>query len=529
MSFVSRLSPSSRLSRFGRDEAGSALVLSLFLIVGMVLAVGVGIDTMRYEVERAKTQHAIDTAVLAAASLREERDPRGVAEDIMRRHGLDPADVTLQITDLAGEKTVAANTTVDVPSMFLKFAGNAALTGPAGGAAVEKATDVEIVLVLDNSGSMGWNGNYRLNLLKDAAKQFVDDVIGGGSGMGNIAISVVPFATQVAAGPTLTEFFNVSDEHSYSHCVNFAQSDFDDAGIDPSQELERTGHFDIFTWSATLQTQNVVCPFDTAREITLWETDPDTLKARIDAMWAGGNTSIDLGTKWGTALLDPSIRPLVTDLAAQGAVSSTLAGMPYDYGRPNTKKYLVVMSDGQNTDQYYLNPSFRQGGSQLWRGPAGTTCIPGTAMACEGGLYHRVGNSNQFYDVANATMLTLDDGLAGGTQMDWPETNAEMSVARYALDVQAAAEGGQWQTYYNRYFNRVPAGQKNNRASAICGAARDAGITVFTVGMDTYGQGDATLLDCASAPALFFDVAAQDIGDAFSSIARQITQLRLTN
>ena len=514
----------SRSCRFAADESGGALILGLFLIVAMALAVGTGFDTMRYEVERAKTQHAIDTAVLAAASLSQDRDPQAVAEDIFRRHGLDPSRVQLTISEGVNSKSVQAVTTVNVPTYFLKMAGNPTLSGPAVSTAVENATDIEIVMVLDNSGSMGWNGNFRLNLLKTAAKEFIDTVVQEDT-RGTVALAIVPFATQVAAGPRLTEYFNVSDEHAYSHCVDFAANDFNSVGIDTAQPLQRTGHFDIFTWSDTIRTENVVCPFDSAREITLWSNDRAYLKSRIDDMWAGGNTSIDVGTKWGTTLLDPSTRPLLDDLIDNGEASFELSGMPFDYNRSATKKYLIVMSDGQNTDQFYLNAPFRSGPSTLWRGSL--TCSI-SQPGCEAGLFHRIGASDQYYDIAAGNRVTLAGGLTDGENLVWPEATNEMSVARYARDVRAAAEGGAWQSYYNAMFSAVPANQKNTRTSQICRAARDRGVTVFTVGMDTYGQGGATLRDCASEDALFFEVEARDIGDAFSAIARQINQLRLT-
>ena len=55
------------------------------------------------------------------------------------------------------------------------------------------------------------------------------------------------------------------------------------------------------------------------------------------------------------------------------------------------------------------------------------------------------------------------------------------------------------------------------------------GVMVFTIGMDTYGQGDATLSDCASGPSNFYDVSSDNLALAFASIARSINQLRLTN
>ena len=45
--------------------------------------------------------------------------------------------------------------------------------------------------------------------------------------------------------------------------------------------------------------------------------------------------------------------------------------------------------------------------------------------------------------------------------------------------------------------------------------------------METYGQGDATLLDCASSAAHFYDVDGVEISEAFSSIASTINKLKL--
>jgi hypothetical protein len=103
-----------------------------------------------------------------------------------------------------------------------------------------------------------------------------------------------------------------------------------------------------------------------------------------------------------------------------------------------------------------------------------------------------------------------------------------MSVAAYSRDIKAKAIGGSWSSYYNDMYTWVSASTKNSRTSAICAAAREAGIVVYTIGMDTYGQGDDTLEDCAGTPVNFFDVEAIEIDEAFSSIAQQINQLRLT-
>lgn len=505
------------LSRFRQDDAGGMIVFSLFILVCMLLAVGTGLDLLRYETERVKVQNVIDRAVLAAADLDEERDPQSVAHDWARRAGLGEARVSFAFTPEIGGKTVSATSQVSIPTFFLKMVGSDTLSGPAVSTARESVTDVEVVLVLDNSGSMGWNANLRLDLLKAAAKQFVDDVVRDDTGLGMVAISIVPFATQVNAGPALTGYFDVSDEHAFSHCVDFADADFSSATLATDQPLQRTGHFDVFTWDRPPQNANLVCPADASREITLWSSDRAALKAKIDAMWAGGNTSIDIGAKWGLTLLDPSTRGLLDQRIAAGDAPATLSGMPFAYDRPNTKKYLVVMSDGQNTDQFRLTPGYRGGLSPLWMDPA------------TGNVSYAFGSPESYLRMDDRNRVrSTPSGGAAAVQLTWPEATNAMSLAHFARYARAQAEGGDWNAYYNEMYTWTPANTKNTRTSRICRAARDAGVTVFTVGMDTYGQGDATLLDCASSPALFFDVAAEDVGAAFRSIARQINQLRLT-
>ena len=408
---MSRFAPNSAAfriaSRFTRREDGGLIIFSLFIIVCMLLCTGVAIDTLRYEVQRTKIQNTADRAVLAAASLNQDHDPQEVVEDYFQRMGL-PADaIAVDVTPTVGGKTVSAATTVAMPSLFMRMVGVDQLTGPALGQAQETVTDVEVVLVLDNSGSMGWSGNYRLDVLKGAAKQFIDDVVRDETGQGTVAVSIVPFATQVNAGPALTGFFDVSDEHAYSHCVTFGEDDFDSAEIGTGTPLQRTGHVDINYYATPPRNEGLICPQDASREITLWSSDRTLLKDKIDDMWAGGNTSIDLGARWGLALLDPSARPLLAGRIADGTSEAELAGMPFDYDRPNTKKYLVVMSDGQNTDQFDLNPEFRTGASPVWRNGDGDLS------------YFHEGNG-QYYHLDNGTWNAAPDGGNDAVNLTWP-------------------------------------------------------------------------------------------------------------
>ena len=514
-------------ARLARDEGGGMLVWSLFTLLGILLAVGLGIDVMRTETVRSHMQNTLDRAVLAAADLEQDRTAEDVVRDFFTRSGLPGEKVNID-TEGSGinQKIVDANLTAQVGTVFLDMLGYDSLPAPTAGQAIESVTDVEVALVLDNSGSMGWNNNYRLNLLKPAARDFIDTVVkpvpDGEPGV--VSVSIVPFSTQVNAGPLLGAALNFSGEHDYSQCADFADPMFGATAISPATPLQRAGHFDISTYDSPVDTYGVVCAFEGSRQITPWSRDPDALKAQIDAMWAGGNTSIDVATKWGAALLDPALRPVLTQLEGEGEIDDRLLGRPYDYDRENTLKVLVVMSDGENTTEFRLRDAYRSGTSPVWRDPA-TGVV--SYFDEDSGQYF-VFNGANLFAWPGGNWQSEPAGGADAVNYTWPELWDRMSVAHYARLVKAEAIGGSWNAYYNEIYTSIGPATKNPRTSAICQAARDAGIVIYTIGMDTYGQGDATLEDCAGTTVNFFDVEATDIGVAFSAIARQINQLRLT-
>jgi Flp pilus assembly protein TadG len=515
-----------RFRQFEADESGTIIPWFLFTIVSMMLAVGLGLSLLLHEMNRISMQNTLDRAVLAATDLDQTRDAVKVIKDYAERAGIGETLTDVEVTQGVNYRRSTASAEVDVQTIFVPNSPVWKVETTA--AAFESITDVEIALVLDNSGSMGWDqgatsgdGNYRLNLLKPAAKDFIDavsrPVIAGMPG--SVAISIVPFSTQVNAGPLLSRHLDFTSQHDYSACARFGDADFETTALPQDETIQRAGHFDIFTWDSPVTTEGVVCPFDGSRHITLWSQDRTRLKAQIDAMWAGGNTSIDVATKWGAATLDPTFRPVLDALVSEGEVQSNLTGQPFDHGREDTLKVLVVMSDGQNTSEFRLRDEYRSGDSPVFRDPD------------TGDLSYRYRyyGTTYFYSLDDRRWRHEPDGGDDAVRLTWPELLDSMSVRNYAYYVKAQALGGNWTNYYYEMYEAVPAWRKNQRTSEICKAARDAGIVVYTIGMDTYGQGDDTLEDCAGSSTHFYDIDAIEIGQAFSSIAQQINQLRLTH
>lgn len=537
------------LSMFKRSEDGGMVIFTLYVLIGMLLAVGIALDTVRFEHTRATLQHTLDRAILAAADLDQTLDAEEVVEDYFAKAGLSDQLIDVDVKSGVNFKTVTATARAEINTMMIDMIGIDSLSVPASGQADESLEDMEIALVLDNSGSMGPSYGNRMDLLKPAAKEFIDALLPSTTETvvvaegdeeddgtaandaeeefddGMTSIAIVPFATHVTVGEDLLDLYKTTDEHDESHCVTFDDAHFDTTALSTNDTLQRVGHFDSATSEWSLDTPT--CSTSENREIILWSSDAEDLKAKVDLMSAQGATSIEIGAKWGVTMLDPSAQDVLKTLANNEKVDEELIGRPYAYDRANTRKILVVMSDGENTADYDLKDEYRSGESSLYRYE--TTSRRYGTQTSYSYYYNRSGTTYDYYSRDDRRWMQEPDGGDDAERMDWQEVWADMSVLRFAYEFPYKARGGSYYDYYYDILETTETSIKNQRTSDICQAAKDAGIIVFTIGMDTYGQGDATLMDCATLPTYFYDVRSTDISNAFNAIALQINHLRLTN
>lgn len=523
------------LKRFGREEDGVMVILSVYMFLIMILVGGIGVDLIRFEMERTRLQNTIDRAVLAAADLDQTLDPTDVVMNYFEKSGLGDRltrdDVT--VTQGVGYRKVQATASTQVKTQFMHMMGVDSMTAPGGGAAEESIGSVEVSLVLDISGSM--NSNSRLNRLKPAARGFVDTILEN-SEEGKVSISIVPYATQVNAGKTLLDQYTTTSEHNYSHCVNFNANQYSRADLPRNIEMERTAHFDVFTYSED-PISRPVCPTRSGSEILPLSGDRTTLYNHINSLTATGNTSIDIGMKWGTALLDPGTRSVVSDLVSAGEINADFDGRPSAYRDGETLKIVVLMSDGQNTNQYMLNPSLRDGDSDVWYN-AEERKYSVRKSNTEDNYYWPHDNSWNDHPYGNGT--TEDcwrrgwryyceerDEPGTAVRMTYPELWAQVSLA-WNAHYNYEFAGNAWAKWYNSAFSFRNGTAKDQHTDHVCDATKDEGVIVFTIGFEAPRGGRRVLERCASSPSHYFDVDGLEIEEAFKSIAASIRKLRLT-
>lgn len=347
--------------RFINDERGGIIIFSLFMMVCMLLAVGLSIDVVRTEHMRTRLQNTADVAVLAAANLNQTRSADDVVQDYFDRAGLGPALQNVSTGQGFNQRSVTAEASFDVPSMFLNMVGIDSLSAPAISAANEAVNDVEISLVLDISASMVRNN--RMPNLRNAASTFVDLVIND-ERPGSASISLVPYTAQVNAGPAIMDQMNVTPLHNYSHCVDFEDADFAETSISLTREHEHMQHYQ-YANPRVSPIRNPECPMQDYERIKAFSENKVELTTQLSQLQPRANTSIHLGMKWGVALLDPAARPMVNNLIAAGESDASFAGRPFAYDRDNSMKVVILMTDGENVltrrirPQYYDTPEER--------------------------------------------------------------------------------------------------------------------------------------------------------------------------
>lgn len=552
---------------FARDEDGG--VFTIFVLTGFLIILclgGMGVDMMHFERDRANLQATLDRAVLAAADLDQELPPGDVVKEYFEKSGV-RGKLTKEPEVVAGfgSRRVKADAEVTVHTAFMYLAGIPKLHAEVSSTAEESVGSIEISMVLDMSGSMGEPsaeaGKTKIQVLREAAKKFVAAMYAK-ENPDKISISIVPYATQVSAGENiLGKFVNATSEHSYSHCVNFTTSQFSERGISPSTSLSRTAHFDPFT-SRSGSDLRTVCPTRAGSDITPVTNVISDLNDQIDALTASGRTSIEIGMKWGAALVDPEIRPIIQQLSRQKVdptstavdaktiVPKTFDNRPMDYNA-DVQKIIIVMTDGQNTAQPVLRADLRDGPSDVWYNPATewtewyyssrygwrTRNRSGdeySVLSSESPQEYywtrqeRNGNDHRYGD--------LDDEQGTATRLSYPELFNQVSLywnARYNYEW----DSNYYNDWYANAFSEIYSGTKDTRTASICSKIKEQKkVKIYGIAFEAPAHGLTTIQNCASGPAFVYEVNSNgNLGEenltleqAFKSIASSIKRLRLT-
>jgi Flp pilus assembly protein TadG len=407
------------VSAFTRDETGSIGIFMVFMFVLMFMFGGIAVDVMRFETRRVALQQTMDRAALAAASLTQTGDGRAIAQEWFDKAdiagGLDMVDYTeptiLAVND-AGLRRVTINSEIRSYNYFIgKFYNDGTrdityLEGPALSEAAQGVSDIEVMLVLDITGSMGdpvaaGDSKTKIEALREAAAEFVNIVKGNDSKNG-ISIGVVPYAAQVNVPAELRAQFNETNVSTWDgvanagvpniNCLEFPTSSYSSTGFSLSTSVRVAAVADAN--SGTTNTTNYVpvgdgapnpasraCTTNQETGSTAWvdaevnkvmlpTKDTQPVLDKVSRLTANGNTYIAVGMRWGTALIDEAARPIYTSIG-----DASVQGRPDDNDSTRTRKIIILMTDGEHVTNNYIYDAYKTGLSPIYRGADGNFAI----------------------------------------------------------------------------------------------------------------------------------------------------------
>jgi Flp pilus assembly protein TadG len=196
-----RLAACLRLAaRLGADERGAVLIKFTIALLPLLTVVGVAVDVSRIMLAKQKLTDAVDAAGIAVGR-HPELDAAGataLAQSFVGAYYPGKLYGDLQkVSAVATSKQVDVTGTVRVPMTLLQVLGYTTIDLTVSSQVLRQLHKIELVMVLDNSGSMA---GTRMSTLVSSANALVSALFGTETTSAFVKIGLVPFTAAVNVG-----------------------------------------------------------------------------------------------------------------------------------------------------------------------------------------------------------------------------------------------------------------------------------------------------------------------------------------
>lgn len=341
---------------FCGDRRGNFAIIFALTLTPIAVAAAASVDISRAYIVETRLKAALDAAALAVGTatglssaevqtMAQAYFDANYPEEVLGVPG------TIMVTDTP--TTVDISVKASLPTSIMGLVGINSLDVAATSQVMRHGKKLEVVLVLDNTGSMNQDG--RLTVLKAAAKDLIDTVSKSALSPGDVRIAIVPFTTDVNVGvvnkdanwlkwswtlPTQTCTTTGSGSKKTTTCTQdirtVSKSSWKGCVVDRDENYDVSITPPVVSNNATLfpaNENNIYNNQCSLRPIVPFSTDWAMLKNEIDSMVAGGATNTTIGFVWGWQML------------TNGALLSNAAAPD-----PNKlEKVMVYLTDGLNT------------------------------------------------------------------------------------------------------------------------------------------------------------------------------------
>jgi Flp pilus assembly protein TadG len=341
MSATKRIS--SVWKRFAKENRGSTGVIFAVSLVPLLVAAGAAIDFSNFYATRNHIQIALDAGSMAGATAAGKTDAERV------KIAKDTFNANLDATDLAGSKikvnfiptakTVVGSASTEIPTSFMSLAGmNTLDISTSSEVSIPTDKNAEIAFVLDYSYSMTEVAGSQVKYvaMRDAVTKLVNNLTA--SNASKLKFALVPFSDQVFTDIPNPFVLGQAGPGMWTGCTLDNPSPYNLTDAPPSAG-------DASKWNQPA-TKRSSCNGYASRNLKLrpLSNNFSGLKSQVASMTPFAYTHIALGVQFGYQALSPN-----------GIYNAS--GKVAKYDDSNTIKYLVVLTDGEQTE-----PAFGPGG-----------------------------------------------------------------------------------------------------------------------------------------------------------------------
>lgn len=524
-----RFDPRDILLRLAKDTRGNALLLMALALLPLMAALGSGVDIARAHMARTKLQQAVDAAALAGRRAMTGDDINTAKPEVTAYmkfnfpdgiYGTAPVDSSTSKPDV-GEVRVYAKTSI--PTSIMSIFGYTKIDISATGTAVQTFKNVDIMLVLDTTGSMldSINGTTKIEALKTAVKALYDQLAPAQAALKakglRMRFGIVPYAATVNVGKLL-----------YKKNPNFIR-----ASNVPYYHWKATRSWFGTSWSFGQQRYNL------ANFVT---------GGTLGNINGNGDSS---GNRWDGCIEERKTDPGITandsrDGAPAAAIDLDIDRLPDGNDDTRYAPYVYDPHAGEDVGGNGVNSYCPAEATELTEMTSGNLDGLLAKLVARGSTYHDIG-------MIWGTRMISNGGVWGSGN---PDEYKQIGVQRYIVYMtDGTISAPRDLCYYNNcspatsydhssayssygiegYDSRVGATSdldSNNRHTKrflmACNAAKAKSISIWTI---AFGTGRVSSLDkCASSLDQSSTAAnSTDLIARFATIGKSIGSLRIAN
>ncbi len=521
-----------RLRNFVGNAGGNVGVIFAFALLPILLATGAALDYGRYNSVRAKIQTALDSTGLMLAhnvGVVPSEELVEQADTFFRENFPEETGVTINSLDtgITNDK-ITMRVAASVDTYIMHLAGVPYLTANVDTEVIRAEDSYEVVLVLDNTGSMRGS---KIEALKEASSLLVDNLFGETAVHPLLKIGLVPFEHAVNVGvANKNAAWMDTDGLNPLHYDNFDEA---------SMKAKGLTRFDLFdrirnaTWAGCVEARaypldvNDTAP-SSANPNTLFvpyfaPDEPDFVCSRFRSN--GECRSKDYKTyPYSNTYLPDGLADNASDKDKQENVDKYKVNVSASGGSPNdgcTANPILPLTNKKADVTSALEDMKAGGYTNITEGLMwGLRVISPAAPFTEGKAYGEKDN--------HKIVILLTDGknevpaeCGSCTNMAESGNDNKSQFGPYGF-----AASDRLVDTRNKYTFMSA---MNGRTAEACNAVKAEGIDVFTITFQAGDPATETLMrNCATKPDMYYDSpSASTLNSVFRAIATRISELRI--